>query len=169
MKKLLAALLVLTMLVCTLALTSCGAKPELDLDDAKDALEDAKYTVMVEDDKDNLDMPGLVEMLSARDEDGENYLYIYVFDNTKTAKLFYEQMKLQYDAEVEITELEIKYYEHVLDKYEDDLESDEIDEYKDEIKELKKDLEETKDEHCYGRSGKTVWVGTKKAVEASKD
>lgn len=170
MKKLLAVLLVLTMLVGTLALTSCGAKPELDLDDAKDALEDAEYTVMVEDDKDTLKemIPGLVEMLSARDKDGDNTIYIYVFDNAKTAKLFYQQMTVSRDQEIEEKELMIKFYEHILDTYENDLSSDEISEYEDELKELKKDLEESKDEFCYGRSGKTVWYGTEKAVEATK-
>ena len=119
MKKLLATLLALTMLVGTLMLASCGTKPELDLKEAQKNLEAAKYTVVYNDDKDELkdNMPGLVELLSARSEDGEDFVYVYVFDNAKTAKLFYQQMKMSRDQAIEEKELEIKFYEHILDEY----------------------------------------------------
>ena len=167
MKKLFAALLALTMLVGMFALTSCNAKPELDLDEAKKELEAAEYTVVVADKKEDIDMPGVEKMLRAYDEKGENYLYMYVFEDAKTAKLFYQQMKMSYDQQIEQIELEIKYYEHILDTYKDDMDSDEIDDMEDELKDLKKDLEEYKDDYNFGRDGKTVWNGTVKAVEAT--
>lgn len=167
MKKLLVVLLALTMLVGTLALTSCGAKPELDLDDAADALEDADYSVSFKDDEDD---PSVDEALYARSDDYDDYVYIVVYKDTKTAKLAYKELKLDQDQEKESLELEIKYYEHILNKYEDDMDSDEVDDYEDKLKDLKKELEKLEDgEIVYGRSGKTVWYGTKKAIEATKD
>ena len=65
-------------------------------------------------------------------------------------------------------ELYIESLEHQLKKYEDDLDSDEINEIEDEIKELNKALEKVEDEYVIGRSGKTVWAGTKDAIEDSK-
>ena len=168
MKKLFAALLALTMLVGMFALTSCNkAKPELDLEKAEKALEDAKYTVVVADKKEDIDMPGVEKMLRAYDEKGENYLYMYVFEDAKTAKLFYQQMKVSYDQAIEELELEIKYYEHILDTYKDDMDSDAIDDMEDELKDMKEELEEYKEDYSFGRDGKTVWNGTVKAVEAT--
>ena len=168
MKKLFAALLALTMLVGMFALTSCNkAKPELDLEKAEKALEDAKYTVVVADKKEDIDMPGVEKMLRAADEKYENHLYIYVFEDAKTAKLFYQQMKVSYDQQIEQLELEIKYYELILDTYKDDMDSDAIDDMEDELKDMKEELEEYKEDYSFGRDGKTVWNGTVKAVEAT--
>jgi len=166
MKRILAALLALTLLVCgALTLTSCAPKPELYLEEAKDNLEDADYEVSHVDDEDMLS-PAVKESLSAHDDD--NYLYIVVFNDTKSAKLAYKEFKLESDQEIEALELEIKSIKHYLKKYEDDLDSDVIDEYEDELKDLEKELEEEKDEFVVGRSGKTVWYGTKDAIKDSK-
>ncbi len=166
MKKLLVVLLALTMLVGTLALTSCGARPELDLDDAEDALEDADYYVDVDDDFDD---PSIDEKLTAYSDDHDDYITITVYKDTKTAKLQYEKLKYESKVEKEYLEMQIEYYEHILDEYEDDLDSDDIDDLEDELKAIKKQLKNFDEENCIGRSGKTVWYGTKKAIEDTKD
>ena len=161
-------ILALLLIVATaFAITSCSAKPELDFDDAKKNLKGNDYTVTVVDDEDELDI-GVVERLSARSEDGDDYVYIIRYEKTKMAKLAYEAMKLQYDAEIESIELEIKQIEYILDKYDRDLTSDEIDEYEDKIKELEDELEEMTEENAFGIKGKVVWMGTVGAIEDSK-
>ena len=49
-----------------------------------------------------------------------------------------------------------------------DLTSDEIDELEEEIEEFEDEVKELKEECVCGRSGKFVWYGTKKALEATK-
>ncbi len=172
MKKTFLKLIALAVLLCTVfSITSCGlftAKPELDLKDAAKALEDEDYSVYHYDDEDDLSV-GVAERLSARSDDGDDYLYITVYETTKMAKLAYEELELENEAEIEYIKLEIKTLEYTLKKFEKDLTSDEIDEIEDEIKELEKYLEEMKDEYCFGRKGKAVWEGTKDAIKDSKD
>ena len=162
MKKFLALLLVLVM---TFALASCSlfSKPELDLDDAQDNLEDEDYTVYYVDDEDELEA-GMVEGLSAYDED-DNFLYVVVFDSTKLAKIYYKEAKLELDAEIKAIKLEIQEIEYLLENYKKDL--DDPSDYKDQLKDLEDELEEL-EEVVLGRSGKTVWRATKDAIDASK-
>ena len=182
MKKILVVLLALAMLISSVAIfASCGAKPQLDLEKAKDALEDEDYTVFYSDDDDSEDIPYIEETLYAYDDD-DNSITIIRFADAKSAKLAYKQLKIENDAKIdnikaEIKELkaEIKLYEHVLKKYDDELKSDEaeeveenIKELEDEVKDLEKELEEMKDDYVIGRSGKVVWTGTKDAIKASK-
>lgn len=169
MKKIIISLLVVCMLAsCIVVFASCNkassVKPELDLEEAKDALEDEDYMVQYSDDEDDLGV-GVKESLAAYNEDDDG-LYIIVYADSKLANLAYEEVKAEYDVEVESIKREIKQLEHILDKYEDDLDSDEVDEYEDKIKELKKELEEMEEDYTFGKSGKTVWYGT---VDAAKD
>ena len=164
MKKLLSVLLALMMIIGTLALVSCGPKPELDIDAAAKALEKADYDVDVDDEFSN---PSIEKRLSAESEDGKDYIYIVVYKDTKSAKLAYEDQKMSLDQYKEEIKLKIETYEHLIDEYESDLKSDEINSYKDKIKDYEKTLEEM-DEYVIGRSGKTIWYGTEKAVEATK-
>ena len=165
MKKILVVLLALAMLVsCVAIFASCGAKPQLDLEKAKDALEDADYDVSYEDDMSDY-TPYIEEYLEAGDDD-DNEITIIRFADTKTAKLYYQSLKLERDYDIDTLKLQIKQAKHQLKKYEDDLSSDEIDALEDEIKELEKELEDMKDDYIIGRSGKVVWVGTKDAIKA---
>ena len=173
MKKLLSVTLVLLLAVCCmLTMVSCfggGEKPELDLEKAAEALEDRDYTVEYTDD--DLEIPALEEQLRAsKSTDGDHeYIYILRFKDTKSAKLYYENIKLGRESQQKSSELEIEFYEHLLKKYEDDMKSDEIDEYEDELKEMKKALENSQEDYTYGRSGKIVWYGTTKAAKHTKD
>ena len=173
MKKIIVTLLAAAMLIsCVFVLASCGGnvgeKPELNLEDAAENLEDNDYMVNYSDDEDELPV-NVAESLVAYDDD--EMLTITVYKDSKSADIAFDLIKLQIENEKKAAELEIKELEHLLKKYEDeiaDLDEDMIDEYEDEIKELEKELEEFDEKYCYGKSGKTVWYGTNKAAEDSK-
>ena len=166
MKKFLSLLLATAMILgCMLTLSSCAfaEKPELDLEDAQENLEDEDYHVSYEDDVDDA---GYEEMLYAYN-DKEDSLRVVVFSDSKLADMYYDTVKAQLKYQKETVEREIKMMEHLLKKYDDDMDSDEVDEMKDEVKELKKELKKF-DDVVIGKSGKTVWYGTKDAVKDSK-
>ena len=164
MKKII--LTVFLILTIVLGLVSCVEKPELDLKDAEKNLKGEDYDVEIED-EDNLDA-GIEESLVAYSDDYKDYIYIVRYESKKYAKLNYNMLKQEQDAEIEAIELEIKQIEYMLKNYEDDLDSDEIDDYEDEVKELKEELEELQEDYAFGIKGKVVWMGTPKAVEDSK-
>ena len=169
MKKIKVLLLaVALLLVCTMALSACSLfapKPNKDLEEAAENLEDEKYMVTYTDDEDELEV-NVAEKLYATDGK-DNYLSVTIYNDSKSASLAYKEMKMQYDAEIDEIKLEIKNYENMIKKYEDDLDNDDIDDYEDEIKELEKELEEAKD-FVFGKSGKMVYAGTKDAIKDSK-
>ena len=169
MKKIISALLVFVMLVASVfALTSCS-KPELNFDKAKANLEAAGYSVTITDDRAELmdDYVGAVKALKAYKSSDEQVIII-TFDSSKTAKLYIKEYEMEFDREIEYAEFQIRYYEHMLKTYADELDADDKEDYEEEIDELKKDIEEAKAERVIGRSGKTVWYGTKVACDASK-
>ena len=143
-------------------LSSCGPKPELDLEDAAENLEDEKYDVTYDDD---CDEAGIEERLSASNKD--DYLYVTVYADAKLAKLAYKELQMEMKQEKEYYKLQLEYYEHMVDEYGKELESEEEDYYKEAIKEIEEELEKY-DEYVIGRSGNTVWSGTKTAIEDSK-
>ncbi len=163
MKKFLALILASVMILsCMIVFSSCTPRPKMDLEDAEDNLEDEDYYVLYSDD---IDEPGYKERLSA--SNGDDYLIVIVFEDAKLAKLYYEEAKASMNYEKEELEREIARYEHMLKKYDDDLTSAEVDDMEDELKDLKKELKEYK-EYVIGKSGKTVWAGTKDAIKDSK-
>ena len=167
MKKIITAILALAMIIsCVAVFASCGGpKPKLDLDKAEANLKAAKYSVTHNDDADSLSAEKK-ETLYAYDDD-DNYINIYVFNDKKSAKLYYESLELDLEASIDETKLEIKYIKNMIKKYSDDLNSITIKAYEEELKELEEELEELKD-IVIGRSGKTVWAGTKEAIKATK-
>lgn len=168
MKKILISLLMALML-CSLAVfgvacsTNLGPKPELDIDDAQEALEDEDYYVNVSEKY--LD-PEYEAILSASKDDDS--LTIIWFNDKDTAKIYFDSIKINHENEIKSMELQMKMIENKLDKYEDDLDSDEIDDLEDELKELKKELKDYKEDYAYGIDGKVVWYGTADAVKDSK-
>ena len=172
MKKILAALLALMMVVaCVATLASCGEAVPADYEDAKKALEDAEYEVMASDDEDEM-QAGIKAVIRAykesedEDEDGE-YIYVYYFENDDMAKLFYKQYKQNLEQTIADAELEIEYYELILEKYADDLEDEEKEEYEEELEDAKEELEKVKENYVVGRKGTTVWYGTKAAADVA--
>lgn len=169
MKKIITTLLIACMLIsCLIVFASCNVKPALkDLEDVAETLEDEDYLVSYIDDEDELS-PGMSETLYARSEDGDDSLSIIVFSDSKMAKLYYDELKAEYDYEIESIKREIKSIKHMLKKYGDELDSDQEDYYEDELKDLEKELKKMKEEYTFGRSGKTVWAGTADAAKDSK-
>ena len=167
MKKILSTLLALVMLVtCFMALSACAPRPYLkDLEEAAENLEDADYFATYTDDEDYLGV-GEVERLTASDDD-DNMLYVVVYASNKLANLSYEELKASLEAEKESTKREIERIKHILKKFDDELESAEIEKYEDDLEELEEELEEYKN-FVIGKSGKTVWYGTKDAIKDSK-
>jgi len=166
MKRLLAALLAFTMIILgVFSLASCGVgtAPELDFDDAKEALEEAGYEVRINEEPSSVDL----EKTLYATKEGKT-ISIKVYKDSKSAKLAYEELKFQYDAGMDYAKLEIKQLKNKLNKYEDKLSSAEIDEIEDDIKEIEEELEEMKNETSFGRRGKIIWEGDVEAAKASK-
>ena len=172
MKKWLSAILcIVTVLMCVLVFASCAAKPELDLETAAENLEDEDYNVQYSDDEDELDV-NVAERLTASKSNGDDYddyeyIQITVYKDVKSAKAMYEMLKLQQEVSKKSMKNEIEQLKNKLATYEDDLENEDIDDIEDEIEELEESLERL-EEIVYGRSGKTVWYGTKDAIDATK-
>ena len=162
MKKLLALLLVI---VSIFSLASCSlfaAKPKLNLDDAKDNLEDNDYSVTYVD-KDA--GTGVKEYLRAYNDKGDE-ITIYIYEDATSASIAYKMAKLNQDQQEEYNKLRLKRYQNLLKKYEDDMSSSEIDSVEDSIKDLKKSMKDN--DYVIGKSGKTVWYGTKDAIKDTK-
>lgn len=157
---------IIAIIVCVNVFSHHGIKPQLNIDDAKDALEDADYSVSYTDDEDDLAI-GVKERLYAYNDD--DYISIVVYEDAAYAKKQYEAAKIEFEAEIDLIKNSISILEYQLNHYEDDLSSDEIDDIEDEIKELEERLEEYDEEIVHGRSGNIVWYGTKNAAEDSKD
>ncbi len=171
MKKLLTRALLLTLIACTLVLTlaSCSLfkpKPKTDLEKAAQNLEAAGYTVTLST-KDN-DV-GVAKTLYAFKEVGDTQEFIYMteWETTKMAKLDHKSNKLDYEEEVEWTELELEVAEYMVEEYSHKLTSEELDGYKNNIKECEEYLEQYED-ISYGRKGKVTWCGTENAIKATK-
>ncbi len=182
MKKIFKSLIAMMLLICmVLAISSCGiVSVPRDLEEAAENLEDEDYRAYYSDDEDEL-TPGMTERLYAYGEDDE-MIGVFVFKTAKAANLYYKQLKMSRDHEIErmkneIEELEhqIKLIEYSLKKFDDDLDNDQIDDYEeeieeleDEIKELKKELKEMKKDYVIGHFGKRVWFGSKDAFKDAK-
>ena len=183
MKKTLLRIFALVLTLCTVfSLASCFApKPKLDLEAAKENLEDEDYIVSYVDDEDVLDT-NVAERLVARDEDGETALTVVVYSDAKSAKIAYKIQQLNYDYQIEAYNMQIDYYEleikalkNKIRAYDDELKSDEIDaleekieEYEDDVDDLKDELKEYKKDYVIARRGKTLWYGYKDAIKDSK-
>ncbi len=166
MKKLIVTLLAIAMLLsCVLVFSACAAKPETDLEKAAENLEDEDYIAIYNDDEDSL--PANVEESLSATGDGEN-LSVTVYKDSKSASLAYKALKIERDIAIDYYNIQIDTYENLLKKYEDDLDDDDIEKYEEKIDELKEDLKEYKEENVIGKSGKTVWSGTKTAIKDSK-
>ena len=170
MKKFLAIVLVLALLAgCAyLVFDYFDSRPNIgDLEKTKENLEAAGYTVMLitAEDKIGYLPDGAVKYLSASDKD-DNTLVIYVYENRELAKLKYEQLKCSLEYQIESIELQIEQLEYDLENNED-LTDDEIKLIEKRIDTYEEALEQFKS-YKVGRSGKTIWYGTKDAAKASR-
>lgn len=156
MRKLLMKLVAGLMVVgCLFSIVACA--PKLKFDKAEEALRDKGYEVEVVHDEDFDGIEGMVERALYAEKD-DAWIDIIEFKDKKTAKVYYEATKKDYEGEILMLEGWIDFYELVLDKYSDNLKSDEIDEIEDCIKEYKSEKADwEKDLECLGMKGKCVW------------
>lgn len=174
MKKILTGLLAVVLLFGgVLALSSCGAKPELDFDAVKTALEAKEYVVVIVSDADHLEV-NEEKTISASKMEGEGdsakmlFFRAVTYKDTKSAKYAAEEAQMQFDMMLDGLKLEIKSIQHMIDTYGNDMDSDDVDELKEDLKDAEEELAEY-EAYCFGRSGKTVWMATNEdVVKATK-
>lgn len=170
MKKVFVQLLTLVLVICC-ALTSvaCTPKPSFEFKQVKKVMEELDYSVEIEQGDDFYGEYGVIEMLIAYEDDGNDELTIVKFSNKKIAKVYYNLMKFEAEKNIEEVKLMIKSGETILKEMRDELSSEEIDDLEDEKKDYKKELKDIEEEgRVYGISGYYVWYGTENAIKDSK-
>ena len=152
-----------------------GETPELDLEEAKENLEDNDYYVhLITTEEYEYAFTGnsanIEQMLEAysNDDDEDDVLVITEFKDSKSALLALRLYKIERDSEIKTLKAEIKSIEHLLEEYEDDMDDNYVEKLEDDIKELKKELRKLQDDYVYGIDGNYVWYGTIDAVEDTK-
>lgn len=140
--KIMALTLIVIMSVMTLA--AC-AKPAKDPEDAKKALEDNGYTVVLIDEEALLE-DDMEAALSAYSKDEKDFIAIVWYKDSDAAKKAYDE------AKDELQDLK-----------------DELEKNKDELGDDYKESKETLDNYVVGKSGNMVWTASSKdAVKAAK-
>ncbi|MBE5739792.1 MAG: hypothetical protein E7349_02925 [Clostridiales bacterium] len=160
----------LLMIISTLSICCCAPKPALDIDDAKDALEDADYDVefITNPDTDEVEFAESIDKYLTAEGENDEYICMILFDSATMAKKYYNTLLYSVESEIKQMEANIKACEYYLKKYDEKIKSDERDEIEDWIKEDKKDIEKYEEEYCIGRSGKLVWYGSIDAIKDTK-
>ena len=184
MKKFLSVLLALSLLVGVVLLSSCEAFGKKDKDKSnalKDTygLADADFKEIVDklekmgysvDYRNGDTETGVVEKLDA----WHNYKGLQVgrkvsiarLEKEKTAELYYNTLKAEYDGKIATLEAEIELYEHLLNDFADQLSEEETVAYREERNDLKAELMRLKDEIDLGYYGTLVWYGNRSVLES---
>ena len=176
-KTLIRCAAVLLLIACALSAASCSLfapKPETDVKVAATTLERNGYLVetIEELEGDSRLGIGIKRAFRASYTYGialnEKSLVMIEFRSPTTAKLYYEEKKAEYDAEIEEISHEIKVYKHLLADYKSRLNGADPILYEEMIEELEEELETLKKEYTVGRSGKVVWYGSTDVIEDTK-
>jgi hypothetical protein len=136
--------------------------PKLNIDTAEEALRAKDYEVEIDHDVHDGDfvVDGIIKKTLYAERD-DMWIEIYEFEKAETAKLFYQMLMNEREADMQETKAYIEYYEHLLDDYKDKIKSDEIAELEDSIKEYKEDLEAYEEEEkTSGINGKYIWYAS---------
>lgn len=187
MKKFLSVLLALSLLVGVVLLSSCEAFGKKDKDKSnalKDTygLADADFKEIVDklekmgysvDYRNGDTETGVVEMLDAWQNNGGlqvssgwGRVSIARLEKEKTAELYYNTLKAEYDGKIATLEAEIELYEHLLNDFADQLSEKETVAYREERNALKEELMLLKDEIDLGYYGTLVWYGNRSVLES---
>lgn len=187
MKKILSVLLALSLLVGVVLLSSCEAFGKKDKEKSnalKDTygLADADFKEIVNkleslgyyvDYRNGDAETGVVEKLDAwhNNDDlqvssGWGRVSIARLEKEKTAELYYNTLKAEYDGEIAMLEAEIELYEHLLNDFADQLSEEETVAYREERNDLKAELMRLKDEIDLGYYGTLVWYGNRSVLES---
>lgn len=187
MKKFLSVLLALSLLVGVVLLSSCeafGKKDKEKSNASKDTygLADADFKEIVDklekmgysvDYRNGDTETGVVEMLDAWQNNGGlqvssgwGRVSIARLEKEKTAELYYNTLKAEYDGKIATLEAEIELYEHLLNDFADQLSEKETVAYREERNDLKAELTLLKDEIDLGYYGTLVWYGNRSVLES---
>ena len=174
MKKILAIVLVLAILAgCAyFVIDYFASKPNIDdLEAAKTNLEDAEYTVihMTKDGLSGALLPdGVVEMLSAsKDNDDNDGIVIMILESDELAKIRYNELKAQFEYSKKIAQIRIDEIKYTMEHDKAELSEDELKEMSEELDDLKEELKDI-NSFSLGRSGATIWYGTRNAAKDSR-
>ena len=166
---------IISVLVILFALTSCafmGETPELDLEEAKENLDDNDYLVTYYDEDYDFKngSANVLEKIYAysADSDSEDFVSITKYKDSQSALLALREVKVERDIQIKYLKAQIKYYEHLLEEYEDDMDIDEVEELEEELEEYEDMLEILQDDYVYGIDGNYVWYGTIDAIDDTK-
>lgn len=159
---------VISLIMLTLTLASCGATPTFDLEKAAENLRERGYYVNYNDDYDDADYKDMKfkETLTAS-KNGE-YVQIYKFNDLRTAKLYYKFSKSQRNNVIKTLKYEIKILRHLMIRYAFKLEAEDFEDIMEEIEDYQDQIKELKKEYVVGRFGNVVWYGNKEAIEDTK-
>lgn len=186
MKKVISFLLILLMVIsCAVAISSCDKKsskdkdvkktektptPELDFEVAEENLREAGYGVYYYGPENNF--MGASEGLYAVQEQNpsddtyfNDHLYIFVFESNDIASHCYDEFK--YDIDDEIAELKEEIAEYKEDLKDDGIDSEDKLYLQKEIALLEEELE-MYENYVVGKKDNCVWYGTKQAIKDSK-
>ncbi len=167
MKNFLRKVLVVLLAVATVtAFNSCfskspasGGKPELNLKQAQNNLEDNKYEVQQVNgrDLDVVEAYALEKGILA--VKGDDYICLIEWKTKDAAEKAYDYM-LNCETELLKIKATIEWYEFLLEEYGDDMFSNERTILEDQIKAYKKENEN----RVYGCSGKYIWIASDESV-----
>lgn len=165
----LALIVVLIIWLCSAFGSTHGEVPELDTRKAKNALNDAGYSVTIkyETSYEGLDIVSIEEYLFACDDSYENYIYIVTFKDDTSAKQAYTFFKDTLESSKKASESMLPFINHTLDTYSYKMTSSQIDEYKEMLNEIEESTK-TYNNISIGVSGNVFWFGTNDAAKDSK-
>ncbi len=105
--------------------------------------------------------------ISVKSSSGETVLTIIKFEDLPSALGAYFDMRNEYNDGAQVYKNAIVNREYLLYKFGDTLSTSERKTYEYELKKYENLLEDYEDEHIVGIWGKTVWFGSKDAIEDS--
>ncbi len=190
-KRTITFLMTMLLIISVFNFASCSARPELDLEESKENLEDFGYTVrylskyqlsqngiygaenaIIANEKGDFAVIG--DILSVNDIQRLSSLSLAVinFKEERYAKIYYDYIKSVYDSSLSLLKSSLEFVkaairEHLYQNTQLEKNEDSIDEIEDSIDEIE-DLIEKMQKYVIGKSGKTVWFGDKQAIEDTK-
>ncbi len=168
------SIVLLLLIASALSLTACdlfAPKPETNIRSAAAALTDRGYTVNTSGalpvDGYEDDVKRSLYATKSGSSDFEDEVWLVEFKDEDAAKDFYKEIKAFLNEEIEELEDELKELKQDFEDEEDYMSSSERKIAKELLKQQEEEVDKIK-EIVIGRSGKTVWCGSKDAIEDTK-
>ena len=90
-----------------------------------------------------------------------------ILESNERAKIRYNELKAQLEYSKKITQIRINEIKYTMDHDEAELSEDELKEMSEELDDLKEELKDI-NSFSLGRSGATIWCGTRNAAKDSR-